>query len=202
MKALRDRPQPLVDLFNHFAVPYHQWQLCIELVHASDGVDMTYVQQLWDLYLKQVSKASITRSFSSFAKSGCWFPCHMLHFDQGFCPAAGDLTPTDHTCCARATLTALDIHTDHLGAQPPSPATPLLALPLRRPVLVREYSGLCYAMDPSTEQPYNVLQGAMLAAAGIQSQPAPYSTASTKCQEQQQPQTHLPWGIVFTVSKH
>ena len=36
-------------------MPYQQWELCIELVHASDGVDTAYIQQLWDLYLKQVS---------------------------------------------------------------------------------------------------------------------------------------------------
>ncbi|DBA94363.1 TPA: hypothetical protein ACH3X1_001969 [Trebouxia sp. C0004] len=53
LKCLHGAPQPLVDLFNQYAVPYHQWELCIELVHASDGVDMAYVQQLWDLYLKQ-----------------------------------------------------------------------------------------------------------------------------------------------------
>ncbi|DBA89731.1 TPA: hypothetical protein ACH3X2_004613 [Trebouxia sp. C0005] len=53
LKSLQGAPQPLVDLFNQYAVPYHQWELCIELVHASDGVDMAYVQQLWDLHLKQ-----------------------------------------------------------------------------------------------------------------------------------------------------
>ena len=55
LRALQAAHQPLVDLFNQYAVPYHQWELCLELVHASDGVDMAYVQQLWDLYLKQVS---------------------------------------------------------------------------------------------------------------------------------------------------
>ena len=54
LRALQDAPQPLVDLFNQYAAPYHQWEACIELVHVSDGVDMAYVQQLWDLYLKQV----------------------------------------------------------------------------------------------------------------------------------------------------
>ena len=55
LRALQAAHQPLVDLFNQYAVPYHQWELCLELVHASDGVDMAYVKQLWDLYLKQVS---------------------------------------------------------------------------------------------------------------------------------------------------
>lgn len=55
LRALQEAPQPLVDLFNQYAAPYQQWELCIELVHASDGVDMAYVQQLWDLYLKQVT---------------------------------------------------------------------------------------------------------------------------------------------------
>lgn len=55
ISALQQGPQPLVDLFNQYAAPYHQWELCLYLVHASDGVDMSYVQQLWDLYLKQVS---------------------------------------------------------------------------------------------------------------------------------------------------
>ena len=54
VSALQQGPQPLVDLFNQYAAPYHQWELCLQLVHASDGVDMGYVQQLWDLYLKQV----------------------------------------------------------------------------------------------------------------------------------------------------
>lgn len=54
VSALQQGPQPLVDLFNQYAAPYHQWELCLQLVHASDGVDMAYVQQLWDLYLKQV----------------------------------------------------------------------------------------------------------------------------------------------------
>lgn len=54
ISALQQGPQPLVDLFNQYAAPYHQWELCLYLVHASDGVDMSYVQQLWDLYLKQV----------------------------------------------------------------------------------------------------------------------------------------------------
>ena len=54
ISALQQGPQPLVDLFNQYAAPYHQWELCLQLVHASDGVDMAYVQQLWDLYLKQV----------------------------------------------------------------------------------------------------------------------------------------------------
>ncbi|KAL0048046.1 hypothetical protein WJX82_006459 [Trebouxia sp. C0006] len=53
LKSLQGSVQPLVDLYNQYAAPYHQWELCIELVHASDGVDMAYVQQLWDLYLKQ-----------------------------------------------------------------------------------------------------------------------------------------------------
>lgn len=54
ISALQQGPQPLVDLFNLYAAPYHQWEVCLQLVHASDGVDMAYVQQLWDLHLKQV----------------------------------------------------------------------------------------------------------------------------------------------------
>lgn len=59
LRALQEAPQPLVDLFNQYAAPYHQWGLCIELVHVSDGVDMTYVQHLWDLYLKQVRSVTV-----------------------------------------------------------------------------------------------------------------------------------------------
>ncbi len=70
LKALQEGPQPLVDLFNQYAVPYHQWELCIELVHASDGVDMAYVQQLWDLYLKQVS---LPGQLADFADDACFF---------------------------------------------------------------------------------------------------------------------------------
>lgn len=57
LRALQEAPQPLPDLFNQYAAPYHQWALCLELVHISDGVDSAYVQQLWDLHLKQVSCA-------------------------------------------------------------------------------------------------------------------------------------------------
>ena len=68
ISALQQGPQPLVDLFNQYAVPYHQWELCLYLVHASDGVDMSYVQQLWDLYLKQ---ASFCPFVSHLLSSGC-----------------------------------------------------------------------------------------------------------------------------------
>lgn len=67
ISALQQGPQPLVDLFNQYAAPYHQWELCLQLVHASDGVDMAYVQQLWDLYLKQVWYAM--RSFGRYQAS-------------------------------------------------------------------------------------------------------------------------------------
>lgn len=54
VRALQEAPQPLPDLFNQYAAPYHQWASCLELVHVSDGVDSAYVQQLWDLHLKKV----------------------------------------------------------------------------------------------------------------------------------------------------
>ena len=83
LKSLQGAPQPLVDLFNQYAVPYHQWELCIELVHASDGVDMAYVQQLWDLYLKQVS----------------WWSAMLavpIAVDMASCLEQGPVCPTKH----------------------------------------------------------------------------------------------------------
>ena len=87
VSALQQGPQPLVDLFNHHAAPYHQWELCLQLVHVSDGVDMGYVQQLWDLYLKQVCFASEIHTLlccllgcnHSLLLTRVWLPVRQLH---------------------------------------------------------------------------------------------------------------------------
>jgi hypothetical protein len=55
VRALRSRCMDLDTLYNTYAQPYAQWDMCLSMCNVASTVPGEYVRNLWDLLLKQVS---------------------------------------------------------------------------------------------------------------------------------------------------
>lgn len=53
VRALRSRCMDIDTLYNTYAQPYAQWDMCLCLCNCANTVPGEYVRQLWDLLLKQ-----------------------------------------------------------------------------------------------------------------------------------------------------
>lgn len=53
VSELSSEPKELAELYNDYAVPLCLWKLCLEAIDISGYGDAGYVEQLWDLFLKE-----------------------------------------------------------------------------------------------------------------------------------------------------
>jgi nuclear pore complex protein Nup155 len=67
ISELSSEPKELAELYNDYAVPLCLWKLCLEAIDISGYGDAGYVEQLWDLFLKETWHRALPSSGTTAA---------------------------------------------------------------------------------------------------------------------------------------